>query len=124
MLLVLNVLVAILVVLFYSAFVEPGRSREFYEAAATRIAPWCSHIAGTAFFFCAGYLFTARKRSRNGFLFAAAFTVFYAIIDSATVGFTSAFEIELLLSTLAKLAASLAGAYLATRRTSHDVKHQ
>jgi hypothetical protein len=93
-----------------------AHSRFFSRPLSDRPDPFpIVHIAGTAFFFCAGYLFTTRKRSRNGFLFATAFTVFYAIIDSATVGFASAFEIEFLLSTLAKLAASLAGAYLATR---------
>jgi hypothetical protein len=116
--LVLNVLIAILVVLAYSIFIEPGHPREFYDAAALRIAPWCSHIAGTTLFLGAGYLFARRRPERNGFLFAGAFTVLYAIIDSATVGFVGVFTVEHSLSMLAKLLAALAGAFLATRKRS------
>lgn len=115
-LLVLNVLIAILVVTFYSYVIEPGHPREFYQAAALKIAPWCSHIAGTALFFAAGYLFARRRPERSGLLFATAFTVLYALIDSATVGFVGALSLEFALSMLAKLLASLAGAFLACRR--------
>jgi hypothetical protein len=112
-LLVVNVLIAILVVLAYAFFIEPGHSSEFYDAAALRIAPWCSHIAGTALFFAAGYWFARRRHERNGYLFAATFTVFYAIIDAATVGFVGALALEFLVSMLVKLLAALAGARLA-----------
>ena len=81
-LLVLNVLIATLVILFYSLVIEPGHPSEFYNAAALRIAPWCSHIFGTALFFGAGWLCARRRPDRNGFLFAAAFTVLYGIIDA------------------------------------------
>ena len=113
--LVLNVLIAILVVLGYSIFIEPGHPREFYDAAALRIAPWCSHTVGTALFFGAGYLFAKRRPQRNSFLFAATFTAFYVIIDAATVGFVGVFGAEFGLSKLAKLLGALAGAFLATR---------
>ena len=114
-LLILNVLIAILVVLGYSIFIEPGHPREYYDAAALRIATWCSHIAGTALFFGAGYLCAIRRPERNGFLFATAFTALYAIIDGATVGFVGIFGLEFALSMLAKLTAALTGAFLATR---------
>lgn len=115
--LILNVFFAILVVLVYRFAIEPGRPSEFYDAAALRIAPWCSHIAGTFLFFGAGYLFTRRRPERNGFLFALAFTVLYAVIDAATVGFWGAVSAEFGLSMLAKLAAGQAGVLLATRTT-------
>jgi hypothetical protein len=113
--LVVNVLIAILVVLVYRFAIEPGHESEFYDEAALRIAPWCSHIAGTALFFGAGYLFTRRRPDRNGLLFALAFTVLYALIDAATVGF--GVSVEFGLSMLAKLAAGQAGAFLAIRTT-------
>ncbi|QDU07040.1 hypothetical protein [Gimesia aquarii] len=114
-LLAINVLVAILVMLVYVFFINPGHPNEFYEAAALRISPWCSHIAGTALFLGAGYLFTKRLPGRNGFLFAVTFTVWYAIIDAATVGFLGAMEIEFLLSMTAKLVAALLGVFFARR---------
>ena len=117
LLLVLNVLLSIPVILFYSWFIDPGHPREYYDKAALRIAPWCSHITGTALFFVAGYLYTKRRPERNGLQFAAAFTAFYALIDAATVGFVGAFHIEFGLSILAKLLASLGGAFLALRGT-------
>jgi hypothetical protein len=113
--LILNVLIAILVVLGYSIFIDPGHSHEYYNAAAMRIAPWCSHIFGTALFFAAGFLFARRRPERNGLLFAATFTLLYAVIDSATIGFAGLFSVEFALSMLAKLLAGLAGAFLANR---------
>jgi hypothetical protein len=118
-LLVLNVFIAILVVLGYSIFVEPGHPREFYDAAALRIAPWCSYLFGTALFFAAGYLFARRRPQRNGYLFAVAFTVLYAIIDSATVGFVGIVSVGEAVSMLVKLLAALAGAFLAAKWTKH-----
>jgi hypothetical protein len=116
LLLALNVLIAVLVVLAYSVFIDPGHPREYYNEAAQRIAPWCSHIAGTALFFVAGYYFAKRNPERNGVLFAVTFTVLYAIIDGAIVGFVGVFSIVFGLSMLAKLLAGLAGAFLAIRK--------
>jgi hypothetical protein len=114
--LVLNVLIAVLVVFAYSVFIDPGHPREYYNEAALRIAPWCSHIAGTALFFVAGYFFARRRPERNGFLFAVNFSVLYAVIDGATIGFVGVFSIVFGLSMLAKLLAALAGGFLATRK--------
>jgi hypothetical protein len=119
--LALNVLIAILVVLGYSIAINPGHSPEYYNAAALKIAPWCSHVFGTALFFAAGFLFARRKPERNGFTFAVAFTILYAIIDSATVGFAGFFSMEFGLSMLAKLLAGQAGALVA-KRTKKSAK--
>jgi hypothetical protein len=115
LLLVLNVLLSIPVILFYSLVIDPGHPPEYYEKAALKIAPWCSHITGTALFFIAGYFLTKRKPERNGLMFAAVFTACYALIDVATVGFAGMRSIEEWLSISAKLAAALGGAFLAQR---------
>lgn len=115
-LLALNLLIATLVIIAYAVFIEPGHPDEFYHDAAMRIAPWCSHIIGTALFLGAGYLFARRNPERNGFVFAIVVALLYAIIDAAMVGFACLADLEFGLSMLAKLAAILAGSHLAIRR--------
>lgn len=114
--LALNILVAILAVVVYSYFIEPGHPREFYDEAALWIAPWSCHIAGTALFLGAGYWFAKRRPQRNGFLFAVTFVVLYAVIDAATVGFAGILEVRFILSMLGNLLAALVGAFLASRK--------
>jgi hypothetical protein len=120
-LLILNVLVAVAAVL-YSTFIEPGHPREFYDQAALWIAPWSCHIVGTALFLLAGYVFTRRQPARQGFLFAAAFTAFYALIDAASVGFTGVANASFLLLMLVKLMASLTGAFFGARTNLSEAR--
>lgn len=114
-LLAISLLFAVVVVKVYALLIEPGHPQAFYDEAAQRIAPWCSHIAGTALFFAAGWLFAARRPDRNGLRFAVAFSAFYAVIDAAMVGFVGVLQVEFALSMLAKLAAATAGACVARR---------
>jgi hypothetical protein len=125
LLLVLNVSIAILVILVYSYLIDPGHPTEYYNQAALKIAPWCSHTAGTALFLVAGYLLTKWRPERNGYLFATTFTVLYIIIDAATVGFAGVLEMEFALSMLAKFVAALAGVVLAVwtmKKTDLDAR--
>jgi hypothetical protein len=121
--LAVNFVIVIMAVLGYSILIAPGHPRAFYDAAALRIAPWCVHTAGTALFLGAGYLFASRRPQRNGFLFAATFSVLYAIIDGASVGFVGIFTVEFALSMLGNLLAALAGAWLAARKTKRSLEN-
>ena len=114
-LLVVNILIAILVVTIYVLVIDPGHPREYYDEAALRIAPWCSHIAGTALFFITTWFLSVRRPDRSPYQFAIAVTLFYAIIDAATVNFAGIWEFEFATSILAKLAAALAGAFVGKR---------
>lgn len=114
--LALNVIVSILAVFAYSV-IEPGHPQAFYDAAAFRIAPWCSYIAGTALCFGAGYLGVRWQPRRNGLHFAAAFTLFYAIIDAAMVGFVSILDLHFVASMFVKLFAAVGGSYLAQHQS-------
>jgi hypothetical protein len=117
-LMVVNVIIAILAVVIYSYFIDPGHESEYYEAAAPRIVRWPIHIVGTAFFLLAGYWFAKRRPQRNGLFFAATFTALYLIIDAAVVSFKGIWNIEFALAMLANLIAALAGALLAARSSA------
>lgn len=121
-LLILNIVVVVVAVVVYSQLIEPGQPSEFYDEAAQRIAPWCTRTIGLAFFFSAGWLLTRRRPDRNGLLFAALFSLFYFILDAASVGFAGVASVEFLLSMLANALAALAGAYVAVVRMG-DQRH-
>lgn len=50
LLLVSNVLIAFGVMAVYGHLIDPGHDQAYYEAAALRIAPWSSVVAGAALF--------------------------------------------------------------------------
>ena len=114
LLLVLNVLLSIPVILFYAWFIDPGHPRALRQSCVANSAVVLAHHGHCPLLRC-GLSIRKRRPRRNGLQFAAAFTAFYALIDAATVGFVGAFHIEFGLSMLAKLLASLGGAFLASR---------
>jgi hypothetical protein len=121
LLMVLNVVVAFGVVWAYSVFIEPGHDEAFYQAAAQRIAPWSSVVAGAFLFFGAGWLFAKRKPARNGLLFAAVVVGIYAAIDVSIIaasGALASLGLIVALSMATKLGAALFGAQLARGRAA------
>ena len=112
--------VSFLVVTVYAQLIEPGQTQAFYNAAALKIAPWSSHIAGPLIFLGAGYLFGRRGGARSPLLFAAAFCAAYAVITVSMLvsmgGVEAAWRDGLPLTMGIKFAGALIGALLARRR--------
>jgi len=113
--LILDVLIAIGVVYFYAVFVNPGHPRAYYATAGISVARWSTRIAGTALLFGAAWLWGSRSPSRNAYGFATALTVFYALLDGASVGFSGVFTASFAFTIGLKLIGSLTGALIAVR---------
>ena len=117
---VLNVLISFIVVWAWSVFVEPGHPQAYYEAFALKAAPVSSVVFGAPLMFLAGLL-VAGKRDRRGALIAAsAVGLLYMAIDVAVLlAYATGPEAWFwgALSYTSKIAAALAGALVATRRT-------
>ena len=117
-LLIVDVLIAIGVVYLYSILVDPGHPRTYYETSGIVVARWSTRTAGTALLFAAAWLFAQRRPNRNAYMFAIAITLFYALLDGASVGFRDVFIASFAFTIGLKLAGSLAGALVATRSRS------
>jgi len=119
LLMALNVAIAFAVMWVFGNYIEPGHEPGFYQAAAQRIAPRSSLIAGLALFFLAGWEFARRKPERNGLLFAAAFSLIYIAADLAIIvaaGALSFLGLIVAASMGTKFVAAIAGAYFARPR--------
>jgi hypothetical protein len=108
-------------VFVYAAFDKAGpHDQAYFNHTATFVAPWCSYVGGPVLFFLLNWLLARRRPARNALLFAAASFVFYLVIDGgSTVLFSMSLmefaSVTVLISSLAKLAAALAGAWLGSR---------
>jgi len=111
----LDLLFAIVVVLIWSIFIEPGHPRAYYETAGVPLARWSTRIFGTALIGAAAWLCARRRPERNAVAFAIALTIGYAVLDGATVAFQGFFTLSIAITMLLKLLGALAGALLAVR---------
>jgi hypothetical protein len=121
-----DVLVGYVVVTGYVLLVGSGNFNEV-SVAAMRIAPWSSRLIGPLIFCAAAYLCARRRPQRNPFLFAAAFSVGYVIVEGISIRMVVGSVVGLFtgiiaLSMLAKFLGALAGAYIATRRTDSGAR--
>lgn len=119
MLMVLNIIAAFGAIAVYSFAIEPGHDPSFYEAAAQRIAPWSSVVAGAVLFYFAGLWLSWRRVGRNGYAFAAAFALIYTTIDVTIIALSGAMlslGLIVALSMVSKLGAALAGAWMTRPR--------
>ena len=118
--LVITVIASVLMVVFYSYFIEPGQSQEFYTQAAQWIAPWLSHLFGPLVFFTFNFWLARRSAERNEMLFAAATIISYVIVDLSTLPMmglpiAAALTVPFGLSLCAKTVGAFAGAFLGSR---------
>lgn len=116
--LAVDLLIAVAVVFVWGLTFEPGHPQSYYQTAGVPIARCSTRIAGTALMFGAAWLFARRNVKRNPYVFAAAVVFFYALLDGGSVGFADFFNPSMALTMLLKLAAALAGAFVALRYAS------
>lgn len=120
-----TLLLSIPMVAFYAYVIEPGHPREFYDAAAQRIAPWSSHLAGPLLLFWMNLRGAMRRPQRNATFFAWATIAGYVAIDLASVPlFSIAFSAVLTLTFAASLAGKAAGALAGARLGAQWSRHR
>lgn len=114
----LNIVVSILWVAFYSFAIEPGRDVAFYQAYADRAVPLVSLIAGLPLLLGAGWLI-GRGRGRTAPHAGAMVGIAYAVIDCAIVFAFAAGQPtpwgQIALSYATKIAAGALGGWIAAR---------
>jgi hypothetical protein len=119
--LLVDVLVAIGVVYFWAAVLNAGHPREYYATAGISDARFSTRIVGTALLFGAAWLCGFRSPNRNAYGFAVALTVFYALLDAASVMFAGVLNASFALTMGLKLIGALLGAWVATRRRTTGI---
>lgn len=117
---VANVAISFAMVWVYSTFISPGRPLAHYEAFAATAAPIGSVVAGIPLMLLAGWLLGRGRQRRPALIAAGAAALLYILLDLAILlGAHAGGSVWgwAALSQATKLAAALAGAALATRRT-------
>ena len=108
--------IAIGVVSFYAAFLNPGHPKDYYAGAAgISIARRSTRIVGTALMFGTAWLCARRSPNRNAYAFAITLTAVYALLDGASVRFAGVFTGGFAFTIGLKLIGSLVGALMAVR---------
>lgn len=116
-----TVLLSIPMVAVYAYLINPGHPQEFYNQAATWIAPWSSHVGGPLLFFWLNRRGAVRNPQRNAVAFAWATIVSYVAIDLMSVPLFGLAVSDVLTPAFAaslavKSAAALAGGILGSKR--------
>lgn len=118
--LALNLLVTTVVIVVWSAVVEPGHSQAYYNALAPKIGAWSGPPGGALLLFLAAYVLGRRRPERNAWKFAGFIWLFYALSDVAIalpiVPLAQLLTFQLTLSLLLALAGAALGGILAARR--------
>jgi hypothetical protein len=112
---ILDVLIGVGAVFAWGVFLEPGQTQHFYATAGVAVARLSTRIVGSALLFAAAWFLGRRHPERNPYLFGAMLVFFYALLDGASMAFSGFFSWNMGLTLMLKLAAALAGAWLASR---------
>ena len=115
-----NVAISFGIVWVYSAFISPGHTLSYYQSFAATAAPIGSVVAGIPLMLLAGFLLAKDRSRRDALLAAGAAALVYILLDlTILLGAHASGSVWgwAALSQATKLAAALAGAALATRRT-------
>lgn len=116
-----NVAISFGIVWVYSTFISPGQPLSYYQTFAAAAAPIGSVVAGIPLMLLAGFLLARGREKRAALLAAGAAALLYILLDLAILlGAHASGSVWgwAALSHATKLLAALAGAALATRRTS------
>lgn len=116
---VVNVVLSILYIAFYSYFINPGHDEKFYQEYAQTAAPYCSIVAGipVLYFVCRWI----GGKWEQDFAVKAALLVWliYALIDLSALtaaGWTAQLAVLSLISLTTKLIAAYFGGLAASRK--------
>ncbi|HVQ09472.1 MAG TPA: hypothetical protein VMS43_13655 [Allosphingosinicella sp.] len=115
-----NVAISFGIVWVYSTFISPGQPLSHYQSFAATAAPIGSVVAGIPLMLLAGFLLARGRQRRAALLAAGAAALLYILLDLAILlGAHAGGSVWgwAALSQATKLAAALAGAALAIRRT-------
>ena len=117
---IVNVGLMYAMVWVYATLIEAGQTQAYYEAYATRAAPISSVVAGIPLMLLAGYWLARGRQRRPALLAAGAAAILYLVIDLTiliAVQASGSIWVWVAFSNATKLAAAVAGAMLAVRRS-------
>lgn len=108
---VVNVLIHVLYMVFYSFVIDPGHDQAYYEEHAMASAPYSSVLAGILLMFLAGRWIGTKFPPQNRIKAALAVWLVYFVIDIAIVTAAGALLTWPLIIAIS-LVTKFAGAYL------------
>ncbi len=119
---IVNVLISILYVVFYSFVIDPGHDEAYYQAYAQVAAPYSSIIAGIPLMFLAGRWIGSKFPKGNSVKAALLMWLVYFLIDLAivtAVGALAQIALIFAISFTTKLAAAYLGGLSAQKRGAY-----
>ena len=118
---IVNVVLSILYVAFYSYFINPGHDAKFYQEYAEKAAPYCSIIAGIPVLYFVGRWIGGKWEADFAVKAALLVWLVYALIDVSALtaaGWTIQLAVIFLISMATKLIAAYFGGKAASRKTN------